>query len=223
MRFSFLLAPCLVLVYAFDQTAAQNRDIAMLSKVPYIDGHVFDSGAMVQVVNHLRQLGKEKSLAVLKDYLATSREDGKVLIICRLLFVNPNGWDHPGLGDPVPAINPTVAKQFPLFPIAVSDRVPFLLLRGYRLEGRGESAMPCLKLCEGLALVKEDYRLDEYEKSARALIQMEPFDKLYKMRDRQQMADMILGQAKKPLVPEKKLSRWAGEELFTRNLFKERY
>lgn len=203
MRLSLVLV-ILDLAFSFDQNPAQNRDVAMLTKAPAINGDTYNCGGMVEVVNHLRQLGKEKSLVVLKDYLAISREDGKVLVICRLLFVNPKGWNPPGLGDPVPKIDPTAAKQFPLFPIAVSDRVPFLLVKGYRLQGRGESAAACLKLCEGFSLVKEDYAVADYEKPARALTQMESFSQLYGPLDRREMADMILGQGKKPTATENK-------------------
>jgi hypothetical protein len=159
---------------------------------------------MVQVVNHLRQLGKDKSLAALHDYLASDHEDDKVLVICRLLFVNPKGWQPPGLGAPAPAINKNVVKKFPLFPIALSERVPFLLVEGYSLHGRGESALACLELCEGFALVKEDYPLANYEKAARALAQTDAFRQLYQEADRQAMVEMILRQANTTKAVQKK-------------------
>jgi hypothetical protein len=104
----------------------------------------------------------------------------------------------------VPAINDGAIKKFPLFPVGLSNGVPFLLVKGYRLQGRGESAVACLKLCGGFELVKEDYPLADYEKAARALTQTDAFRQLYKEADRQGMADMILDQAKPAKSPENK-------------------
>lgn len=186
------------------QHAAENRDIAMLKKAPSITGRTYQCGEMVQVVNHLRQLGRDKSLAALRGYITGSVENEKVLVICRLLFVNPKGWEPPGLGMPIPAVNEAVVKKFPLFPLGLSSGVPFLLTKGYELDGRAESAIACLKLCEGFALVKEDYPLADYEKAARALTQMDSFRQLYQEADRQGMAEMILNQAKITKASEKK-------------------
>jgi hypothetical protein len=167
---------------------------------------------MVQVVNHLRKLGKERSLAVLREYLLTkatnkevfdSEANEKVLFICRLLFVNPKGWQPPGLGSPGPNFNAQVAKHFRLFPIAISNGVPFLLIRGYELGGNPEHATDCVQHCEGLSLIEKDYPLAGYEKAARDLIQTDSFYQLYeplyepfyKADSPRAMAEMILRQA----------------------------
>src|SRR5690349_17219248 len=80
----------------------ENQDIAMLKKAPSIVGDRYQCREMVQVVNHLRELGKDRSLAVLRDYLMGGGDHDKVLIICRLLFINPKGWEPPILGECVP-------------------------------------------------------------------------------------------------------------------------
>jgi len=117
--------------------------------------------------------------------------------VCRLLFANPNGWPAPRLGVPEPTIDETVAKQWPLFPIAVSQRVPFLLLAGYRLGGRGEAAGPTLGVCEDLNLIGQDYSTSGYEDAAFALVKSTRFRKLYRAADRQDMEKMIILQAKR--------------------------
>jgi hypothetical protein len=175
----------------------------MLDRTPSIAGNTYKCGQMVQVVNHFRKLGKEKSLTALRNYLANGGENDKVLIICRLLFVNPKGWDAPILGEPSPSINEDAAKKFLLFPIALSNGVPFLLIEGYQLEGKAESAIACLKLCEGFALVNKDYSSADHEKAARALTQTKEFRQLYQETDRQAMTDMIQRQAKTAKLPEK--------------------
>ena len=203
---------CLFLVYVVllcgssfgRDRQADKGEPAMLNKTPAILGEQYQCGEMVQVVNHLRKLGKDKSLAALRGYLANDGDNDKVLVICRLLFVNPKGWDAPILGQPSPTINEDAAKRFPLFPVGLSNGVPFLLVEGYSLKGKAESAVACLKLCEGFALVKEDYASTDYEKAARALIKTDAFRQLYQEADRQGMADMILRQAKKPKAVESK-------------------
>jgi hypothetical protein len=171
-------------------------EFAMLKKTPSIAGHTYQCGEMVQVVNHLRKRGKEKSLAALREYLLDGGDNDKVLVICRLLFVNPKGWEFPILGAPVPEINEDASKTFPLFPVAISEGVPFLLVEGYTLNGKAEPATECLKLCEGFALVKEDYLVSGYEKAARALIETKTFRGLYREADKREMVEMVLRQAK---------------------------
>jgi hypothetical protein len=151
---------------------------------------------MVQVVNYLRKLGKEKCLAVLRSYLECDGGNYAVLILCRLLFVNPKGWPQPSLGQPRPVVNKDVAKQFPLFPIAVSDNVPFLLVNGYRVEGVDESAADCVKLCEGLSLINKDYSTSDHEKAARTLTETESFRRLYLEKDLQVMVEIVTGQTR---------------------------
>ena len=186
---------CSLLFVACQQGAEGERGNAIVTNAPSIHGETYECGKMIKAVNDLRVLGKEKSLAVLRQYLLSDGETAKVLVICRLLFVNPKGWDAPSLGQAVPAIDKSVAKRFPLFPMALEDRVPFLLIQGYRAGGKGESAMKCLQFCETLSLITEDYPLSGYEKAGRALIQSESFRGLYEKKDLRQMADMITRQA----------------------------
>ncbi len=189
---------CLVLVYYPRPTQYRDDVQLILSKAPSIlRSQTYRCRDMVEVVNHLRRLGKDKALTVLREYLEISGEDDRVLVICRLLFVNPKGWNPPGLGEPSPPINWKVAKEFPLFPIALSDRVPFLLV-GYQLGGMPEWAGRCLKLCEGLSLVEHDYPLSGYEKAARALIQTAAFRQLYQKYSPEILEERILAQATKP-------------------------
>jgi hypothetical protein len=192
----FILLSCIGPVLHCHTDESDSRDVAMLERIPSVAGERYRCGDMIQVVNHLRQLGKDRSLAVLRKYLSSDgAEDAKVLFVCRLLFTNPSGWKPPRLGESVPAIKGDVAKIFPLFPIALSDRVPFLVVKGYRLGGRGESATLCLKLCEDLALVTKDYPLLGYKVAARDLSRTESFRQLYDNQDIPQMIEMIMQQA----------------------------
>jgi hypothetical protein len=150
---------------------------------------------MVQAVNNLRRIGKARSLAALRDYLDHGVGSEKVVVICRLLFVNPTGWKPPAFGRLIPTINEEAKKSFPLFPIALSNDVPLLVIEGYQIEGVGEIAIDCLKLCEGLALVKKDYPLKGHAEAAAGLVKTEMFRKLYKETDLPDMVKMIQNQA----------------------------
>src|SRR3974390_1128656 len=93
---------------------------------------------MVDCVNSFRRIGKDESLSLMTEYIQARRKAGddykeelKLLFVCRLLFVNTDGWKPLMLGHPVPEVNPDVANEFPLFPIALSDGLPFNLVNGY--------------------------------------------------------------------------------------------
>jgi hypothetical protein len=154
---------------------------------------------MVHVVNRLRGLGKDQSLAVLREYTkgeyAGIEDYLQVQLLCRLLFVNPKGWDrlYPGIFGS--GFDHKALESFPLFPIALSDRVPFLLVSGYRVAGAMLPPTECLKSCESLSLVPEDYPLVGYEQAARDLTQAESFRRLYKEACLPGNVEMVLQQA----------------------------
>jgi hypothetical protein len=178
----------------------------LLRASPYIDGNSYRCSDMVHAVNGLRRLGKGPAIGVLQNYLRENGIEGdlqqrnKILIICRMLFVNPNGWKIPRLGQPDPEVDWTIADKFPLFPIAVSNGVPFLLIRGYNAIGySGDTPEKCVELCAGFSLVPDDFREGDYENAARELVQSENFQKLYSdSQKRKQWGEMILNQARSP-------------------------
>jgi hypothetical protein len=200
MHVIFLSVISYCLIFSSQRSAALRQDVAMLDKCPSIDGETYQCGEMVRIVNHLRKLGKAKSLAVLREYLANGGEHDKVLMICRLLFVNPQGWKPPRLGRCVPRIDDNVAKTYPHFPLVVVNRVPFLLIRGYSIHGRGELAGNCLTVCEGFSMITEDYSLEKHEGVACDLTQMGWFRQLYDEEELPGMIEIILRQAKKQNV-----------------------
>jgi hypothetical protein len=191
-----------LIVLAGCQAQSTEQDVAMLKNLPPINGSSYRCGEMVHVVNHLRHLGKERALTVLRDYLASRGDHDKVHIICRLLFINPKGWEPPQLGAPQPDINEAAADEFPLFPIALSERVPFILVDGYSLEGAEELAFGCLDLCKRLEMIKEDYPTTGYELAAEALTRRGSFRQLFQKEDQPRMAAMILRQATAAKEPE---------------------
>jgi len=104
-------------------------------------GEWYHCEQMVRAVNSLRRLGKEEALAVLKNHLrendryASPDQYWKLHLVCRLLFVNPQGWKFPRLGHAFPEIDWKVAEQLPQFPIALSHGVPFYFSGAMVREG----------------------------------------------------------------------------------------
>lgn len=168
-----------------------------LQKGTHTGGADYRCDKWVETLNPLRQLGKEKCLAVLRAYFAEHHDHERILIVCRLLFVNPKGWDPPPLGGLDPPVEKEAKMKFPLFPIAVSEGVPIFIVWGYKSGGKIGGGPECLKLCEQLDLIKDAYSTTGYEKAARSLTQSQDFLQLYSESDRPRMVNMILDQAKK--------------------------
>jgi len=81
-------------------------------------------------------------------------------------------------------VHTNVLEQFPLFPIAISEGVPFFVFRGFNLDGRlAESGGEDLQLCEGFEMIPADLPEFNYQKAGLKLIRSEPFLKLYKVPD----------------------------------------
>ena len=155
----------------------------------------------VRVVNHLRHLGKFQALKVLEaDRRESFDEELKIHLICRMLFLNPAGWKPPRSGVPFPNVGTGAMAKFPLFPLAISKGIPFVLIKGYELDGRGESAAKCLELCHDFPVETRDLAENasqDYESAARALIKSDDFKWLYIPQGAwSSMSKEILNQAK---------------------------
>lgn len=185
---------------------------SLLKNAPSIRGVEYRCDSMVRTVNSLRQLGKDQALDVIRHHLlendkyAAPDQWTKILIVCRLLFVNTNGWQPPRLGQPVPNVDWKVARQFPLFPIALSDGVPFLLVRDYNAGGfTSDTADKCVKLCEGFPLISTDLPEQGLKDAAQNLVKSELFQGLYSTPESKEDANiMILEQASDDPKPEAK-------------------
>jgi hypothetical protein len=183
--------------------ALDTNAIALLTKAPTIDGDSYRCGDMVRAVNSLRRLGKQEALAVLRNHLhqndrySSSGQYWKLHLVCRLLFVNPQGWRFPRLGHPEPEIDWDIGEHLPHFPMADSNGVPFLLIRGYSTGGfTSDTPEKTIELCEGFSLLSADLSETGYEKAARDLIKSEMFQKLYtSLQGRKEATDMLLVQA----------------------------
>lgn len=155
---------------------------------------------MVSCVNTLRQAGKVRALQALHQQILNNSQnydplqDKKLIYVCQILFVNLEGWSPLG-GEP--KTDERIAKSFPLFPIAMSDGVPFLLIDGRVINGvPSVSGAGQVRKCEGLQIIDHDLPTTGFKKAAQDLIQSELFQKLYKdPREKDRMAQEILNQA----------------------------
>ncbi len=201
MRLATLVPAAIGSLVVLSLTACVQADGPLMSRAPFISGDLYRCEDMIRSVNALRRLGKSEALKILSRHIRDNgpagdpREEKKVFLLCRLLFINPKGWDRLKLGHPVPEINWNAAEHFPLFPIAVSDGVPFLLVQGYRMGGVGESPEDCVKACESLSLIPADLPEGGYAKAAQALVGSDEFQRLYsEAEDTKRMASVILRQ-----------------------------
>lgn len=118
-----------------------RRLLCLLDKVPSYNAPG-DPLAIIQAVNALYRLGKERALAVVSEYLRVSSwlddsgREGTFLVVRALFEVpDPPGYQPamlvgapapPGLMDP---------KAVPRFPLAVIEDIPLKLVSGYSLGG----------------------------------------------------------------------------------------
>jgi len=148
-------------------------------------------------VNNFRSAGKDGALMALKDYVGDDRWPGypDAFILCRALFEGK--WYPPVLGEPLPHAQEN-SKAFPLFPLAIVDDVPFLLITGYRLGGQGDRASRMLNGCQNRALVDHDFHYDKGKalSAAKRLVDMPEFRVLYEQEeDYRKMKQFVLQQA----------------------------
>jgi hypothetical protein len=115
-------------------------------------GLEFDPLRLIRAVNALQALGKEKALKALRAY---ERLDGdlsqeerrkyqvdeyRILPIARLLFETAPPFAL-GAGD----VAAPEGGAWPQFPIVLAQDVPFMMVSGYTLAGKGQRAAEYLK------------------------------------------------------------------------------
>src|SRR5262245_44472144 len=102
----------LLFVTSYVDQGVQNvkeNAMTMLNELPSINSDKINCSQIANTVNELRKLTKEQRIDLLVEYYQQSKgDDVKVLVICRLLFVNPNGWKPPIIGMLSPSINADV-------------------------------------------------------------------------------------------------------------------
>ena len=104
----------------------------------------FRSAPYMKVAHLLQQLPIAKRKKVLNSWAKEYEE--QLFILCRMLFEKKDDFRRPGLGGPMFVDGGKIA-DWPLEPITLVDRVPFVIVRGYVLGGRPESIKSYLQYC----------------------------------------------------------------------------
>ena len=182
-------------------------DMQILKDAPPISASLYRADYLIRAVNHLRKLGREEALRALKNYAKQTehQENEKIFLICRCLFKNPRGWKQPILGRPSPLIVSDNTRKFPLFPLAIKNGVPFLIVEGYELQGSPELVDGCMQLCGHLPLISEDMPETNLKEAAQRLVTSKEFKELYAKPDyAENMAKLVILQAEPMGTPETK-------------------
>ncbi len=145
----------------------------------------FNPVALVQAVNALQTLGKERAIAELRHFLEISSRDGfskrvasdidtsdseSVFLIVRLLFEPASSNEKlpaVGLGGPGVIDSPS-PEHLPLFPLAVCKGYPFILVDGYILGGLPEPASAHVDWAEKHGKLREGPMIPEGDPLAAA-------------------------------------------------------
>jgi hypothetical protein len=108
--------------------------LRVIDRTPVSEGMQFNPRRLIEVVNTLQPLGKDKALAAISEYLRVggAARDGTLLLL-RALFEMP---DDPGympdamVGMPLPRRPAALNSVIPRYPLAIVDDVPFVIARG---------------------------------------------------------------------------------------------
>jgi hypothetical protein len=118
--------------------------LRLIDRVPGFAGDQYNPLPVIQIVNRLQPLGKEKALAAIDEYLRVASDnsdarDGLFLVLRALFDVpkSPGHMPHMLVGMPSPQA-PKDPAMIPRFPIVLLEDVPLLLVWGYTLFGEAE-------------------------------------------------------------------------------------
>jgi len=166
-----------------------RRLLRIIDNAPgYNSAYGYDPRRIVEAVNALQPLGKEKALSAVGEYLRVAsgfHDSGRegVFLILRCLFdvpADPGFMPHMYCGAPLMS-PPEDAKKAPRFPIVIQGDVPLLLIRGYNLGGYPEQPQshleyfrkhgqirkqPLVPTDDPLALLKEVSDIDWIRKNS---------------------------------------------------------
>ncbi len=139
---------------AVEKAAPTEVSLNDLPPVLHDSGEKYRVDPYLQAAVSLQAMDSERALKNLKA-LAERDDDARVIVLCRMLFaeLRPGTvFSRPVLGSPhfvggEPDWNDRVHRGWPLEPIELVDGVPFLVVRGYVLGGKGVSSWGYLAYC----------------------------------------------------------------------------
>jgi len=104
------------------------------------DGHRHDPAALVRAVDELVAAGKPTALCVLRESAASSGPCAESAVLAaRVAFPHSRDGSPPPLALGAPDVGPPEdPAAFALFPVALQDAWPFLLVGGYSVGGESD-------------------------------------------------------------------------------------
>lgn len=157
----------------------------------------FRSNDFAVEVNRLRGLGRDRALAELSSRSNKSLLNGEqVLYLVLFVFDIPSASKSFALGEPQPSIRKGEAEKWGLFPFALVDGHPILLVRGFRMGGRGTSVEEVIKNCRSLQVATGRLKESVGEAHLKKFFAEKRFQELYENdEDRKSMEILILKQS----------------------------
>jgi len=107
----------------------------------------FRAAHYLELAVALQALAPHERAARLRALASDPSRSHEVFPLCRMLFEARDGgvFRRPSIGGTVFLAG--TYQDWPLEPITLSDRVPFLIVRGYQLGGKAESAARYVAYC----------------------------------------------------------------------------
>ena len=112
---------------------------ALLSQAATVEFAEYHPGYVIEAVNALQPLGKDKALEEIESYLAATppgEDQFGLFWVLRVLFDVPEAQGFPEVRIGQPSIPPPDdSAQLPRYPIVIIQDVPLLAIQGYFVGG----------------------------------------------------------------------------------------
>ena len=138
--------PILIVLVTF---ATSSRSASLdLTSLPDLQSGRYKAVPYIRAAAALQNMGRESACQTLLRAAQTNQANRAIFVLCRMLFTKRATADFrcPGLGV-AHFLGGTDYADWPLEPVELVDGIPFQIVWGYSLGGRGESAEGYLRYC----------------------------------------------------------------------------
>ena len=114
----------------------RQRLLALIRKAPDYQWYGYNPPDVLNIVNRLIPLGKDRALRLLADASPQDSLNGGVFLILKCMFEIPNPPGHmPRMWVGAASNEPADLRLCPRYPILLAHAIPFLVVGGYNLGG----------------------------------------------------------------------------------------
>ena len=102
----------------------------------------------LSVAVELQNMGTERRIQAIRSLAKNQVNDNKIIVLCRMLFEmeKESEFRRPRIGDAV-FLGGTDYSDWPLEPIEIINGIPVLIVSGYSVAGKPETALSYLEYC----------------------------------------------------------------------------